>query len=184
MRARNGGAIWGAVRKAVWYLIDSKKCFGIIRAALSPLKSVYDFRHSPKAPATIYGFQPPNPTQRKPGARSAQFAFSGLSLLQRALDQNLAGHRSVRWFEDYPFSSVVPFPKHVLGSREFSRDRLCSAQRVRISKFEGSTVRCGSVVGNSAASCHTERHEVCCTALLVHLTTSNDLKGESCQLPR
>ncbi len=58
MRARNGGAIWGAVRKAVWYLIDSKKCFGIIRAALSPLKSVYDFRHSPKAPATIYGFQP------------------------------------------------------------------------------------------------------------------------------
>ena len=38
--------------------MDSKKCFGIIRAALSLLKSVYDFPHNPKvagsnpAPAT------------------------------------------------------------------------------------------------------------------------------------
>jgi hypothetical protein len=28
--------------------MDSKKCFGIIRAALSLLKSVYDFPHNPK----------------------------------------------------------------------------------------------------------------------------------------
>jgi hypothetical protein len=39
--------------------MDSKKCFGIIRAALSLLKSVHDFPHNPKvagsnpAPATI-----------------------------------------------------------------------------------------------------------------------------------
>ena len=48
MRARNRGANWSAVRKAVLYLVDSKKCFGIIRAALSLLKSVYDFPHNPK----------------------------------------------------------------------------------------------------------------------------------------
>jgi len=58
MRARNRGANWSAVRKTVSYLIDSKRCFGIIRAALSLLKSVYDFPHNPKvagsnpAPAT------------------------------------------------------------------------------------------------------------------------------------
>ena len=54
----NGGANWSAVRKLDPYLIDCKKCFGIIRAALSLLKSVYDFPHNPKvagsnpAPAT------------------------------------------------------------------------------------------------------------------------------------
>jgi hypothetical protein len=56
--SENKGANWSAVRKAVLYLMDSKKCFGIIRAALSLLKSVYDFPHNPKvagsnpAPAT------------------------------------------------------------------------------------------------------------------------------------
>ena len=56
--SENRGASWSAVRKAVLYLMDSKKCFGIIRAALSLLKSVYDFPHNPKvagsnpAPAT------------------------------------------------------------------------------------------------------------------------------------
>jgi hypothetical protein len=55
---RKQGANWSAVRGASSYLIDSKKCFGIIRAALSLLKSVYDFPHNPKvagsnpAPAT------------------------------------------------------------------------------------------------------------------------------------
>ncbi len=58
MRARNRGANWSAVRKLDSYLMDSKQCFGIIRAALSLLKSVYDFPHNPKvagsnpAPAT------------------------------------------------------------------------------------------------------------------------------------
>jgi hypothetical protein len=53
------GANWSAIRKASLYLTDSKRCFGIIRAALSLLKSVYDFPHNPKvagsnpAPATI-----------------------------------------------------------------------------------------------------------------------------------
>ena len=57
-QTENGGANWSAVRKAVLYLMDSKKCFGIIRAALSLLKSVHDFPHNPKvagsnpAPAT------------------------------------------------------------------------------------------------------------------------------------
>jgi hypothetical protein len=57
-RSENGGASWSAVCKAVLYLMDSKKRFGIIRAALSLLKSVYDFPHNPKvagsnpAPAT------------------------------------------------------------------------------------------------------------------------------------
>jgi hypothetical protein len=56
---RNGGANQSAVPGAVLYLIDSLKCFGIIRAALSHLKSVHDFPHNPKvagsnpAPATI-----------------------------------------------------------------------------------------------------------------------------------
>jgi hypothetical protein len=56
--SENGGANWSAVRKAIQYLIDSKRCFGIIRAALSLLKSVDDFPHNPKvagsnpAPAT------------------------------------------------------------------------------------------------------------------------------------
>jgi hypothetical protein len=59
MRARNRGANWSAIRKASLHLKDSKRCFGIIRAALSLLKSVYDFPHNPKvagsnpAPATI-----------------------------------------------------------------------------------------------------------------------------------
>src|ERR1700733_8872141 len=44
----NGGANWSAVRKAFLYPMDSKRCFGIIRAALSLLKSVYDFPHNPK----------------------------------------------------------------------------------------------------------------------------------------
>jgi len=54
----NGGANWSAISKVRLYLIDSKRCFGIIRAALSLLKSVDDFPHNPKvagsnpAPAT------------------------------------------------------------------------------------------------------------------------------------
>src|ERR1700733_12382723 len=62
--SENRGASWSTVRKAVLYLMDSKKCFGIIRAALSLLKSVYDFPHNPKvagsnpAPATICGASP------------------------------------------------------------------------------------------------------------------------------
>jgi hypothetical protein len=48
---KNRGASWSAVRKAVSYLMDSKKCFCIIRAALSLLKSVYDFPHNPKVGA-------------------------------------------------------------------------------------------------------------------------------------
>jgi hypothetical protein len=54
----NRGASWSAVRNAVLYLVDSKRCFGIIHAALSLLKSVHDFPHNPKvagsnpAPAT------------------------------------------------------------------------------------------------------------------------------------
>jgi hypothetical protein len=54
----NGGANWSAVRKPALYLMDSKRCFGIIRAALSLLKPVHDFPHNPKvagsnpAPAT------------------------------------------------------------------------------------------------------------------------------------
>jgi hypothetical protein len=58
-RIRKTGAQTGApVRRAISYLMDSKKCFGIIRAALSLLKPVYDFPHNPKvagsnpAPAT------------------------------------------------------------------------------------------------------------------------------------
>jgi hypothetical protein len=56
--SENRGANWSAVRKPDSYLMDSKKCFGIIRAALSLLKSVDDFPHNPKvagsnpAPAT------------------------------------------------------------------------------------------------------------------------------------
>ena len=56
--SENGGANWSAIRTAVLHLMDSKKCFGIIRAALSLLESVYDFPHNPKvagsnpAPAT------------------------------------------------------------------------------------------------------------------------------------
>ena len=52
------GANWSEVRKAVLYPVDSKRCFGIIRAALSLVKSVYDLPHNPKvagsnpAPAT------------------------------------------------------------------------------------------------------------------------------------
>jgi hypothetical protein len=46
--SENRGASWSAVRKAIVYLMDSKKFFGIIRAALSLLKSVYDFPHNPK----------------------------------------------------------------------------------------------------------------------------------------
>src|SRR5579863_10655399 len=34
----NRGANWSAVRRTISYLMDSKKCFGIIRAALSLLK--------------------------------------------------------------------------------------------------------------------------------------------------
>ena len=55
---KNGGANWSAISNARLYLIDSKRCFGIIRAALSLLKSVDDFPHNPKvagsnpAPAT------------------------------------------------------------------------------------------------------------------------------------
>jgi hypothetical protein len=56
---KNGGANQSAVAKEVLYLKGSKKCFGIIRAALSLLESVPDFPHNPKvagsnpAPATI-----------------------------------------------------------------------------------------------------------------------------------
>jgi hypothetical protein len=56
--SENEGANWSALTGAVLYLKDSKKCFGIIRAALSRLKSVHDFPHNPKvagsnpAPAT------------------------------------------------------------------------------------------------------------------------------------
>jgi hypothetical protein len=49
----NGGANWSAVRNAVLYLMDSKKCFGIIRAALSLSKSVDDFPHNPKVGGAI-----------------------------------------------------------------------------------------------------------------------------------
>ena len=55
---RNGGANWSALSKARMYRIDSKRCFGIIRAALSFLNSVDDLPHNPKvagsnpAPAT------------------------------------------------------------------------------------------------------------------------------------
>jgi hypothetical protein len=54
----NRGANQSAVTCIVLYLGDSKKSFGIIRAALSPSESVYDFPHNPKvagsnpAPAT------------------------------------------------------------------------------------------------------------------------------------
>jgi hypothetical protein len=56
--SENEGANWSAFAGSVLYLKDSKKCFGIIRAALSRLKSVHDFPHNPKvagsnpAPAT------------------------------------------------------------------------------------------------------------------------------------
>src|SRR5947207_12920626 len=54
------GAQAGAQFARRFYLMDSKKCFGIIRAALSLLKSVYYFPHNPKvagsdpAPATTW----------------------------------------------------------------------------------------------------------------------------------
>ena len=56
--SENRGASWSAVRNAVSYLMDSKKCFGIIRAALSLSKSVYDFPHNPK----VGGSNPPPAT--------------------------------------------------------------------------------------------------------------------------
>jgi len=56
----NGGANWSAISKVRLYLIDSKRCFGIIRAALSLLKSVDDFPHNPKVAGSI---QPPQPNK-------------------------------------------------------------------------------------------------------------------------
>jgi len=56
----NGGANAGALSEQILYLADSKKCFGIIRAALSLLESVSGRPHNPKvagsnpAPATNY----------------------------------------------------------------------------------------------------------------------------------
>ena len=37
---KNGGANWSALSELILYLADSKRCFGIIRAALSLLESV------------------------------------------------------------------------------------------------------------------------------------------------
>ena len=58
--SENGGANRSAVGKAVPYRTDSKKCFGIIRAALSLLKSVHDFPHNPK----VSGSNPPPATNK------------------------------------------------------------------------------------------------------------------------
>jgi hypothetical protein len=48
--SQNGGANQSAVGGAVRYLTDSKKCFGIIRAALSLLESVYDLAPAKRIP--------------------------------------------------------------------------------------------------------------------------------------
>jgi hypothetical protein len=55
---KNGGANWSAISNARLYLIDSKSCFGIIRAALSLLKSVDDFPHNPKVAGSKSSPQP------------------------------------------------------------------------------------------------------------------------------
>jgi len=55
---KDEGANQSAVADVELYLRDSKKCFGIIRAALSLLKSVYGRPHNPK----VGGSNPPPAT--------------------------------------------------------------------------------------------------------------------------